>query len=148
MSRFIVDIHDTGETNPSDATTRGLNMLRLVDNNLWWDGPSWLKMPQESWPVNLSLEPSKVKAEEERKKVVQVNAAIVKDTVIDSSGYNKWSKLLRVTAYVLLFIIKTCALAMIRKQQSVAKESKAWKVALTAEYLINRISKNPGGDIP
>ena len=94
-------------------------------------------MPQESWPVNQSLEPSKAKAEEERKKVVQSNVAIVKDTVIDPSRYSKWSKLLRVTAYVLLFIIKTYALAKIKKQQSVAKEPKAGKVALTAEDLIN-----------
>ena len=62
--------HCPGETNPGDATTRGQNILKLVDNNLWWNGPSWLKMPQESWPVNPSLEPSKAKAEEERKKVV------------------------------------------------------------------------------
>ena len=129
--------HCPGETNPGNATTRGQNILKLVDNNLWWNGPSWLKMPQESWPVNPSLEPSKAKAEEERKKVVQVNAAIVRDTVINPSRYSKWSKLLRVTAYVLIFIIKTCALAKIKKQQSVAKEPKAWKVALTAEDLTN-----------
>ena len=129
--------HCPGETNPGDATTRGQNILKLVDNNLWWNGPSWLKMPQESWPVNPSLEPSKAKAEEERKKVVQVNAAIVRDTVIDPSRYSKWSKLLRITAYVLCFIIKTCALAKIKKQQSVSKETKAEKVALTAEDLIN-----------
>ena len=64
-----------GETNPGNATTRGQNILKLVDNNIWWNGPSWLKMLQESWPVNPSLEPSKAKAEEERKKDVQVNAA-------------------------------------------------------------------------
>ena len=40
--------HCPGETNPGDATTRGQNILKLVDNNLWWNGPSWLKMPQES----------------------------------------------------------------------------------------------------
>ena len=60
-----------------------------------------------------------------------MNAAIVKDSVIDPS------KLLRVTTYVLLLIIKTCALAKIKKQQSVAEESKAGKAALTAEDLIN-----------
>ena len=38
---------------------------------------------------------------------------------------------------ILLFIIKTCALAKIKKQQSVAKEPKAGKVVLTAEDLIN-----------
>ena len=129
--------HCPGETNPGDATTRGQNILKLVDNNFWWNGPSWLKMPQESWPVNPSLEPSKAEAKKERKKVVQVNAAIVRDTVIDPSRYSKWSKLLQVTAYVLLFIIKACALAKIKKQQSVAKEPKAGKVALTTEDLIN-----------
>ena len=98
-----------GETNPSDATTGRLNILKLVDNNFWWNGASWLKMQQESWPVNPSLKPSKAKAEEERKNVVQVQAAIAKDTVINPSRYNKWSNVLRVIAYVLLFIIKTCA---------------------------------------
>ena len=57
--------------------------------------------------------------------------------IIDPSRYSKWSKLLRVTAYVVLFIFKTYALAKIKKQQSVAEESKAGKVALTTEDLIN-----------
>ena len=66
-----------------------------------------------------------------------MNASIVKDTVIDPVRYSKWSKELWVTAYLLLFIIKTCALAKIKNQQSIAKESTAGKVALTAEDLIN-----------
>ena len=61
--------HCPGETNPGNATTRGQNILKLVDNNLWWNGPSGLKMPQESWPVNPSLKPSKAKAEEKRRKL-------------------------------------------------------------------------------
>ena len=135
--------HCSGETNPSDATTRGVNILKLANNDLWWNGPSWLKLSAEKWPINLSLKLSKAKAEtkakaeEERKKVLQVNAVVVEDTVIDPLKYGKWSKLLRITAYVLLFVIKTCALAKINIQQSFVKESKAENVLLTAEDLIN-----------
>ena len=61
--------HCPGETNPGDATTRGLNVLKLVNDNLRWNEPSWLKMPQESWPVNPSLEPSKAKVKRKERKL-------------------------------------------------------------------------------
>ena len=129
--------HCSGETNPSDATTRGVNILKLANNDLWWNGPKWLKFSSEMWPVNSSLELSRAKAEEEKKKVVHVSAAVVKDPVIDPSKYSKWSKLLKVTAYVLHFVIKICALAKIKTKQSVVKKSKTENVLLTAEDLIN-----------
>ena len=90
--------HFPGESKPSDTIARGASILKLGNNALWWNRPGWLKLPQEKWPVNSSLEISKTKAEEARKKVVHVSAAVIKDPVIvDPSKYSKWSKLLRVT---------------------------------------------------
>ena len=82
-----------------------------------------------------------------------MNAAIVKDTVIEPSRYSKWSKLLQITAsYVLLFIIKTCALAKIKDNSQLPKNEKAEKVTLSAEDLINSkysdIKESSGGHIP
>ena len=35
--------------NPADIITRPIKGQELLDSNLWWEGPSWLKYP-EKWP--------------------------------------------------------------------------------------------------
>lgn len=40
--------------NPADLGTRGCKPQDLVNNTLWWQGPSWITNPCSSWPkINL-----------------------------------------------------------------------------------------------
>ena len=36
--------------NPADLASRGCNPEELKNDKLWWDGPDWLKKPEEYWP--------------------------------------------------------------------------------------------------
>lgn len=46
--------HVSSGHNPADLLTRGCSARRLKDNNLWWNGPDWLR----SWSQFHSLMPS------------------------------------------------------------------------------------------
>ena len=57
-----------GKENPADIPSRFCNVQDLIDNALWWKGPSYLRGPSDSWPglpTNLETQVAK----EELKKV-------------------------------------------------------------------------------
>lgn len=42
--------HIVSKDNPADLASRGLMPDKIAQNELWWQGPSWLKQSQEHWP--------------------------------------------------------------------------------------------------
>ena len=42
--------HVRGKQNPADYASRGLLPFELMEHDLWWDGPVWLKPPSSDWP--------------------------------------------------------------------------------------------------
>ncbi|XP_050743161.1 uncharacterized protein LOC127010960 [Drosophila biarmipes] len=44
--------HVLTQENPADCTTRGLTPSQLKHHTLWWNGPHWLQLSEEHWPVN------------------------------------------------------------------------------------------------
>ena len=42
--------HVSGEQNPADCASRGLLPIKLIEHELWWNGPSWLKLQPSTWP--------------------------------------------------------------------------------------------------
>ena len=79
---------------------------RLIEIDLWWEGPSWLRESSELWPIAPPSDIPKAKAEEEAKKTAQAHAVVTQDPVIHHSKYSTWLKLIRVTAYIFRFLIK------------------------------------------
>nr|XP_037877020.1 uncharacterized protein LOC119630728 [Bombyx mori] len=43
--------HVPSADNPADAASRGLLPAALVQHDLWYHGPSWLHLGQNSWPI-------------------------------------------------------------------------------------------------
>ncbi|XP_059222522.1 uncharacterized protein LOC131996725 [Stomoxys calcitrans] len=43
--------HVESESNPADLVSRGVYPEDLVACNLWWNGPQWLQLSPEFWPV-------------------------------------------------------------------------------------------------
>jgi hypothetical protein len=42
--------HCPGTENPADTVSRGESLSRLLRNETWWTGPSWLLEGEEMWP--------------------------------------------------------------------------------------------------
>jgi len=99
--------HVSGGENPADLGSRGLNATQIQGNNLWWEGPPWLRKGESEWPKFNVIEGND-SANEERKKVtvlrVQTEPVQTISSVIEIRKYSSLLKLFRVTALVLRFI--------------------------------------------
>ncbi|XP_046145641.1 uncharacterized protein LOC123988926 [Osmia bicornis bicornis] len=92
--------HVPTNSNPADCATRGLTPSELKIHSIWWSGPSWLKQGEERWPKsNIRI----VDSHEEEKIPKLLSAVSTTDPWDLPTRYSSWSKLLRVTAYILRF---------------------------------------------
>ncbi|XP_018908497.2 uncharacterized protein [Bemisia tabaci] len=90
--------------NPADLGSRGVLASKLLENDLWWKGPPWLRSPHSSWPS-----PSKVTLSDEsevyRSELRETRWVLVTETcAVDIfSRISDWDKLQRILAYVFRF---------------------------------------------
>ena len=120
------------DMNPADLASRGSTATDLVKNRLWWDGPTFLlesKEDRQPESVPLLVEPGEEVSSSGPLKVTvaAVTASEVEDDIeqiIDIKKFNKVSRLLRVTAYVLRFI-------------SILKKSDAEKGELSTDEIVS-----------
>lgn len=102
--------HCPGEYNPADIGSRGTSADALKKNKLWWEGPSWLKLPDSEWPSKLEEVSETQECKEEEKKsatllaVNEVRESPSLNKVIDVSKYSDYNRLVRVTAWVSRFV--------------------------------------------
>ena len=100
--------HCPGRDNPADLPSRGLPLTELIDNQLWFEGPPWL-----SEPLSLDLTQPATERDVPRECLLELRATghalalmtVVKmDALIQLEGYSNLNQLLRVSAYLLLFV--------------------------------------------
>jgi len=103
-----------GVKNPADIPSRSCMAADLVKNDLWWNGPSFLKAPINQWPdLPTSYDREVAEVEKVKKPRVVTHALTVvdnKDTgivnlerVVVPERFGSRLKLLRVTALVIKF---------------------------------------------
>lgn len=93
--------HVSGADNPADCASRGLFPSELLQHNLWWDGPDWLRLEPQDWPRGYTVSSSLVPEEE---KEICLSTTIEYGEVIPLARFSSLSRLLRVTAWTLRFI--------------------------------------------
>ena len=98
--------HVNGVDNPADCASRGLFPSELIDHNLWWEGPDWLKLPSSHWPAQSQVPESALVPEEERE-VALVALVQSVEPLIPFDQFSSFSHLKRVTAWIMRFI-KNC----------------------------------------
>lgn len=95
--------HVRTHENPADIASRGALPSELKNNNLWFNGPSWLQFSQKNWPKSLPI--VSVDVDWEEKTNVKINAVITTQNEFEIMlRYNKLTRLLRVTSIILRFV--------------------------------------------
>ena len=97
--------HLPGDSNISDLATRGLSAEDLVENHAWWNGPSWLGLPDDQKPT---AQPQSVAADallqqvraELRKTVAPIAS---RPSIIDINNFRGIGHAVRVIAYAVRF---------------------------------------------
>ncbi|XP_076291065.1 uncharacterized protein LOC143214212 [Lasioglossum baleicum] len=90
--------HVPSEENPADCKSRGLLPSQLLAHDLWWTGPSWLKLSTEHWPCNIPEAPSGTITEE--RPTIPVNLCPARTPWELRDRFSSWPKLLKVTAVI------------------------------------------------
>ena len=94
--------------NPADLLTKGLSASDLIDNKLWWNGPSWLTESMDNWPSFTPPEKSVTDLQEESP-LVQVELSSSTPVLatpfgISPENFSSLMRLLRVSVYILRFL--------------------------------------------
>ena len=106
--------HCPGVLNPANLPSRGVNGERLSSNSLWWNGPSFLRLTEDKWPMSEVPPTSKiVEAELVKNPMPSTHAMVTSniqvptvnlEEIIQCTKFSTFNKLMHVTAYALRFV--------------------------------------------
>ncbi|GFS78849.1 CCHC-type domain-containing protein [Nephila pilipes] len=79
---------------------------KLINHVNWWYGPHWLTQEPFLWPTEDSSSYDQLKTDSEARKPLTQSHYVIETTnpVIDIMHYSSYTKLLRVTAWILRFL--------------------------------------------
>ena len=102
-----------GQVNLADLPSRGVKTSELVKSYSWWNGPTFLYLPEVEWPASRNKESNEIALQETVKRPILPTPTFeTKENLtppniselINCGDFSNLTKLLRVTAYVLRFI--------------------------------------------
>ena len=102
--------HVNGCENPADCGSRGLFPSELLDHTLWWNGPTWLGQSPDNWPQQSILPPNGEAKDEERDDSCALHTCVraEKESLISEDRYSRFTRLKRISAWVLRFRSNCC----------------------------------------
>lgn len=92
--------HVESKQNPADILSRGTQPNELLNNELWYNGPHWLKKHMNDWPKR---EIFSSKIELPGLKIVSINVNINAEPFEIFNRYSSLKKLIRIAAYCIRF---------------------------------------------
>lgn len=87
--------HVPSKDNPADMLSRGITVDRLIEDKLWWHGPSWITQ-KSPWPENMKGPETTLP---QLKKVTVTLTATTSSSIL--ARFSSYRKLKRVIAYCL-----------------------------------------------
>ena len=130
----------TTTQNPADLATRGVSTEELVNNQLWWHGPSWLGDQETKWPSwdfqqvdentleKMAKQPAGPQIMYETSALIEMDRKKehsdkpVAPFELNENNYSSLTRLLRVIAWALRFIRK------LQKKSTKKEELKAEEI--------------------
>ena len=103
--------------NPADCASRGLFPSELIQHELWWNSPDWLKLSHTHWPIQSPTPSSESSSEEERSACLHIVMNCL-TPIIPFEHFLSFLCLKRITAWIRRFI-NNCR----RKTQNQAKST-------------------------
>jgi hypothetical protein len=101
---FKIFRHVDGKHNPADCISRGLTPSQLLNHDMWFEGPSWLKTSVSEWPFKPFKESSLDMPEEKTFSFSTISAEVPTPLLVDlASRMSSWSKLLHCIVYICRF---------------------------------------------
>ena len=94
--------HVAGLDNPADSASRGMFPLELLQHELWWTGPNWLRQADPQWPCQPQLETTPIPNEERE---ISLFTSLGEQTALPLlERFSSFSRLIRVTAWIFRFV--------------------------------------------
>ena len=96
--------HVVSADNPADCASRGLYPSETLAHHLWWNGPDWLKHDQSEWPARSPIKPNSASEEDSELCSLACMATVEREPLLPVDRLSTFSRLKRVTAWVMRFI--------------------------------------------
>ena len=100
--------HVPTEDNPADCASRGLAAADLLDHKLCWNGPEWLRQPENAWPsldiLSLAGEETEKEVKVQSENVTMISSKLDNATLLMINRHSSIHKVKRMFTYVQRFI--------------------------------------------
>ena len=94
--------HVSSSDNPADCASCSILPSEIVEHDLWWNGPLWLRCESACWP---KWRPNSLELPtEEEKEICLESVSIPGEPVILFDRYSSLSRILRIVACILHFV--------------------------------------------
>lgn len=93
--------HIAGPLNPADLPSRGCSAEELLKSR-WWEGPSWLKVSPNEWPIS-KIDPDLEIVNSEKRKAIVSAANAETDSIQYATRISSYRKIIRVMAWIQRF---------------------------------------------
>jgi transposase InsO family protein len=94
-------LHCPTAMNVADDLTKGISAEEV--NGRWLNGPVFIQLPEEQWPMETGI-PDRKEIDKERRQVKIVCPVAVSKPLFDCKRFSKWKRVIRITSYIKRFI--------------------------------------------